>query len=280
MRCSAGLARGHGRGQSIWATTCSSSPGGILQAQPRRRRVGQAGNQRRWSWDALQSGTHLAASAARTWCHSGESGLGRAHHAEVSGDERGSPAAGADRGIDPGQDDLRSAPGDCRAVPGRPCAVSGQSRPGWPPARLAGHTLELGGRPGSRRWNWRCLASSPSASLLGEHVAIMMPNRTERRAGRFRRRARRMGSRSLPYATLAASRASGLRGRGLRARIAVLHGADQLARWQPACWPDCPHSARSSSGTRACPAGEPYLTLGRSSSRWAVSGWLRGPGAG
>src|ERR1700685_3251974 len=104
MRCSAG-APGATGAASMWATTCSSSPGGILQAQPPPDAYWVSRKSAEMVMGRTLIGHHLAAGAG-TWCHSRKAGPGRAYHAEVSGDDRGSPAAGGDRGIDPGQDGL------------------------------------------------------------------------------------------------------------------------------------------------------------------------------
>jgi long-subunit acyl-CoA synthetase (AMP-forming) len=92
----------------------------------------------------------------------------------------------------------------------------------------------------------------------GERVAIMMPNRSEHvladlgavHAG---------GTPVTCYATLAAEQVGFLAG-DCGARIAVLDGADQLARWQPVL-DRLPGLAKVIvRDAAACPAGEPYLT--------------------
>ncbi len=82
----------------------------------------------------------------------------------------------------------------------------------------------------------------------GEHVAIMMPNRTEHVLADYGA----VHAAGVPvtfYATLAAEQVAFVAG-DCAARIAVLDGADQLDRWQPVL-PSCPPWARSSSATRA-----------------------------
>ena len=92
----------------------------------------------------------------------------------------------------------------------------------------------------------------------GEHVAIMMPNRTEHVLADYGA----VHAGGVPvtfYATLAAEQVAFVAG-DCAARIAVLDGADQLARWQPVL------SELPALGTiivrdaSACPAGEQYLT--------------------
>ena len=81
------------------------------------------------------------------------------------------------------------------------------------------------------------------------------------------------------YATLAAEQVAFMAG-DCDARIAVLDGAAELARWQPVLAQLPGAAARSSSGTRppARPASS-YLTLGTTSPRWAASGCAAEPEA-
>ena len=169
--------------------------------------------------------------------------------AEVSGDHRGAAAAGGDRGVDPGPDDLRPAAADRGAVrgPAAPCPTA---------ARAAGRRSP-GRRPGSRRWSWRP-ASSRSASP---------------RASGWRSCCRTGPSTCWPtsarctpagvpvtfYATLAAEQVGFVAG-DCDARIAVLDGADQLARWAPVL-DELPGLAKVIVlDAAACPAGDQYLT--------------------
>ena len=90
----------------------------------------------------------------------------------------------------------------------------------------------------------------------GECVALMMPNRAEHVLADFGA----VHAGGLPvtfYATLAAEQVGFIAG-DCAARIAVLDGADQLARWQPVL-ASLPSTiiVRDAS---ACPAGEQYLT--------------------
>ncbi len=92
----------------------------------------------------------------------------------------------------------------------------------------------------------------------GERVAIMMPNRAEHvladsgavHAG---------GVPVTFYATLAAEQVGFVAG-DCAARIAVLDGADQLARWQPVLASLPSLSRIIVRDASACPAGEQYLT--------------------
>ena len=92
----------------------------------------------------------------------------------------------------------------------------------------------------------------------GEHVAIMMPNRTEHVLADFGA----VHAGGIPvtfYATLAAEQVGFVAGDCV-ARIAVLDGADQLARWQPVLASLPGLSTIIVRDASACPAGEPYLT--------------------
>jgi long-chain acyl-CoA synthetase len=92
----------------------------------------------------------------------------------------------------------------------------------------------------------------------GEHVAIMMPNRTEHVLADFGA----VHAGGIPvtfYATLAAEQVGFVAG-DCAARIAVLDGADQLARWQPVLASLPALSTIIVRDASACPAGEPYLT--------------------
>ena len=93
---------------------------------------------------------------------------------------------------------------------------------------------------------------------LGERVAIMMPNRTEHVLADFGA----VHAGGIPvtfYATLAAEQVGFVAG-DCAARIAVLDGADQLARWQPVLATLPGLSAIIVRDASACPVGEQYLT--------------------
>jgi long-chain acyl-CoA synthetase len=92
----------------------------------------------------------------------------------------------------------------------------------------------------------------------GEHVAIMMPNRTEHVLADYGA----VHAGGVPvtfYATLAAEQVAFVAG-DCAARIAVLDGADQLARWQPVLSKLPALSTIIVRDASACPAGEQYLT--------------------
>jgi long-subunit acyl-CoA synthetase (AMP-forming) len=130
------------------------------------------------------------------------------------------------------------------------------------PASPGGGTL-----PGGQTLTWaqaRQQALELAAGFIalglapGERVALMMPNRAEHVLADFGT----VHAGGVPvtfYATLAAEQV-GFIAADCEARVAVLDGADQLARWQPVL------ASLPSLGTiiirdaSACPAGEPYLT--------------------
>ena len=92
----------------------------------------------------------------------------------------------------------------------------------------------------------------------GEHVAIMMPNRTEHVLADYGA----VHAGGVPvtfYATLAAEQVAFVAG-DCAARIAVLDGADQLARWQPVLSKLPALRTIIVRDASACPAGEQYLT--------------------
>jgi long-chain acyl-CoA synthetase len=92
----------------------------------------------------------------------------------------------------------------------------------------------------------------------GEHVAIMMPNRAEHVLADFGA----VHAGGVPvtfYATLAAEQVGFVAG-DCAARIAVLDGEDQLARWQPVLSRLPSLSRIVVRDASACPAGEQYLT--------------------
>ena len=124
-----------------------------------------------------------------------------------------------------------------------------------------------GGLPGGQTLTWaqaRQQALELAAGFIalglgpGERVAIMMPNRAEHvladsgavHAG---------GVPVTFYATLAAEQVGFVAG-DCAARIAVLDGADQLARWQPVLASLPSLSTIIVRDASACPAGEQYLT--------------------
>ena len=207
---------------------------------------------------------HLAAGAG-TWWHSGESRARRARQAEVSGDERRTAAAGGDRGIDPGPDASAISCGKPRSGSGitRPCPGGPDSPPGdtdgwqtltWAQARQQALELAAG---------FIALGLAP-----GERVALMLPNRTEHvladhgavHAG---------GVPVTFYATLAAEQVGFVAG-DCAARIAVLDGADQLARWQPVLSAAARPAQDHRPGRRRLPGRRAVPDLGR----------LRGAGPG
>jgi long-chain acyl-CoA synthetase len=92
----------------------------------------------------------------------------------------------------------------------------------------------------------------------GERVAIMMPNRAEHVLADFGA----VHAGGVPvtfYATLAAEQVAFVAG-DCAARIAVLDGADQLARWQPVLSRLPGLSTIVVRDASVCPAGEQYLT--------------------
>lgn len=92
----------------------------------------------------------------------------------------------------------------------------------------------------------------------GERVAIMMPNRTEHVLVDFGA----VHAAGVPvtfYATLAAEQVAFVAG-DCAARIAVLDGQDQLARWQPVLDSLPGLSTIIVRDASVCPAGEQYLT--------------------
>lgn len=106
----------------------------------------------------------------------------------------------------------------------------------------------------------------------GERVAMMLPNRVEHVLADYAT----VHAGGVPvtfYATLAPDQIS-YQAQDCDVRIAVLDGADQLARWAP--WPRCPAWPASSSGTRP-PArtGTAVSSAGRTSWRPARSSGSR-----
>ena len=92
----------------------------------------------------------------------------------------------------------------------------------------------------------------------GEHVAIMMPNRTEHVLADYGA----VHAGGVPvtfYATLPAEQVAFVAG-DCAARIAVLDGEDQLARWQPVLSELPALSKIIVRDASMCPAGEQYLT--------------------
>ena len=92
----------------------------------------------------------------------------------------------------------------------------------------------------------------------GERVALMMPNRAEHVLADFGA----VHAGGVPvtfYATLAAEQVGFIAG-DCAARIAVLDGPDQLARWQPVLASLPSLSTIIVRDASACPAGEQYLT--------------------
>ena len=92
----------------------------------------------------------------------------------------------------------------------------------------------------------------------GEHVALMMPNRAEHVLADFGA----VHAGGVPvtlYATLPAEQVGFVAG-DCAARIAVLDGPDQLARWQPVLASLPSLTAIIVRDASACPAGEQYLS--------------------